>query len=260
MALLIAAAVMLAAGGATATRAALNVQSEYYIAHFYLNHLQVHLLENGRDVCGGHNDLNGDEKVTGELLQYLGYSAEGDSETLGSVEPGKAYKEVVAARNGQDIAEYVRLTVRKYWMETKDGKPVEKSVRLAPSLIHLQFRTEKGEVKAYNDSAWQINRDETTTESATYYYSTELAAGADTEPLFNELVIDGSVAELGEVKETSEDGKTIYTYEYKYDGYAFFVEADVQAIQTHNANDAIHSQWGVYNVEAADGRLSVSSN
>ena len=54
---------------------------------------------------------------------------------------------------------------------------------------------------------------------------------------------------------------------YKYDGYAFFIEADVQAIQPHNIQDAIHSQWGVYNVTATynndggteSGSLTVSN-
>ena len=36
-----------------------------------------------------------------------------------------------------------------------------------------------------------------------------------------------------------------YKYEYKYHGYRFVVEAEVQAIQTHNAVDAIKSAWGV---------------
>ena len=45
-------------------------------------------------------------------------------------------------------------------------------------------------------------------------------------------------------------------YKYTYDRYAFFIKADMQAIQTHNANDAIHSQWGVYDIVEEDGTLS----
>ena len=35
------------------------------------------------------------------------------------------------------------------------------------------------------------------------------------------------------------------TYSYKYDGYTFHVDAEVDAVQTHNAKDAIKSAWGV---------------
>lgn len=246
-------AIMLLLGGTmTATRAVPNIFSNDYIAWFYMDHLQVHLLENGKDVCDGHNDLDGSSKVTGPLATDLGYSVANDgTETLGKVKPGKVYKEEIAAKNGQDIGEYVRLTVRKYWVDPKTG---EKTTVLHPKYIKLKYNDSD-----YNTSAWQINDSETTTESATYYYSSELDPGAETELLFNKLVIDGKVAEIGEVKETKEGSKTIYTWEYKYDGYTFYIEADVQAIQTHNVNDAIHSQWGVYNVTAGDGSLTVSN-
>ena len=39
--------------------------------------------------------------------------------------------------------------------------------------------------------------------------------------------------------------------------YTFYIEANVQAIQTHNVNDAIESLWGVTNVTAADGIVTV---
>ena len=62
---------------------------------------------------------------------------------------------------------------------------------------------------------------------------------------------------MGGVDKTEENGKTVFTYRYDYDGAAFFIEADVQAIQTHNAQDAIRSQWGVYNVNVSGGTLQV---
>lgn len=40
------------------------------------------------------------------------------------------------------------------------------------------------------------------------------------------------------------DGNTI-RYTYKYDGYSFHVDAEVDAVQTHNAQEAIKSAWGV---------------
>ncbi|MBQ6583065.1 MAG: hypothetical protein IJH77_04470 [Mogibacterium sp.] len=269
-ALLTAAVLLLAGGTISGVRAIPNVQSEYYRAHFYLNHLQVHLLENGEDVCGGVNDLDGENKVTGRLATALGYE---NDENLGAVEPGKVYREEIAARNGQDISQFVRLTVRKYWVLTdedgnvlKDDKGnVVKTTALKPSLIHLMYGGSDG----YNTSAWAENERERTTESRTYYYTKLLPGSSDTELLFDQIKIDESVAELGETKVDKDEnsGKTIYTYVYKYDGYAFFIEADVQAIQPHNIQDAIHSQWGVYNVTATynndggteSGSLTVSN-
>ena len=58
----------------------------------------------------------------------------------------------------------------------------------------------------------------------------------------------------------STEGKSAMDYAddfYDYNGYAFYIEADVQAIQTHNINDAISSLWGVSNVSAANGKLTV---
>ena len=43
---------------------------------------------------------------------------------------------------------------------------------------------------------------------------------------------------------TEEDGKVITTTSYTYDGIEFCVEAKVDAIQEHNADEAIKSAWG----------------
>jgi hypothetical protein len=41
-----------------------------------------------------------------------------------------------------------------------------------------------------------------------------------------------------------QNGNTITTT-YKYDGVEFHVDVEVDAVQTHNAEDAIRSAWGV---------------
>lgn len=268
LALLAAAVMLLCGSGILGTRASLAVFSEDYTASFYLNHLQVHLLENGKDVCGEQNTLDGQSKVTGQLATSLGYSNGEDGEVLGSVEPGKVYREEIAARNGQDIPQYVRMTVRKYWVETDEdgnvktddsGNPV-KITTLSPDQIRLTYGKDVKGTRAadqYNKDAWIINEEETTTESTTYYLKEALGDSADSALLFDRVAIDGSVAKMGGVDKTEENGKTIFTYRYDYDGAAFFIEADVQAIQTHNAQDAIRSQWGVYNVNVSGGTLQV---
>ena len=42
---------------------------------------------------------------------------------------------------------------------------------------------------------------------------------------------------------------------YEYDGAMFVLEAEVDAVQTHNAADAIRSAWGVEVTLEEDGAL-----
>lgn len=249
-ALIILGVILIAAGaiGSFAAGAGMDFESDSYRASFYMNHLQVHLLENGRDVCGGENTLDGESKVTGELVGYLGYESE---DKLGGFEPGKMYKEELAAGNGQDIPIYVRMTVSKYWL---DPETKEKITTLSPDLIGLSYSG-----KEYNDSAWVINEQESTEEASTYYCRAQVPAGKSSAPLFNRLVIDGSIADDYEIStdKNEETGVTTYTYTYRYDGSAFMIKADVQAVQTHNAADAVKSQWGVENVTVRGGKLTV---
>ena len=228
--ILVAGLVLILAGATTFALSAsgLLFESEYK-AEFYMNHLQIHLTENGIDVC--------ESKEPGTLALN------------GNIDPGKVYEEEIAARNGQDIPVYARMTVRKYWVDS-EGK---KATDLSPDMIKLTYEGEE-----YNTSAWKENPDERTSESRTYYYLSQIPASGDSEQLFNRLSIDSAVLDDVTENSTEKDGVTTYTYTYKYDGYTFMIEADVQAIQTHNANDAIKSQWGIYNVTENGGSLSVN--
>ena len=59
---------------------------------------------------------------------------------------------------------------------------------------------------------------------------------------------------------TDANGYQTISYEYEYDGFTFNIEAEVQAVQTHNAKDAIKSAWGVDVTvdETDDGRNPIS--
>lgn len=260
-----------ALGAFAVTSSGLPFESDDYKATFYMNHLQVHLIENDNDVCGGNNTLDGPHKVTGALATSLGSSTDDNGQvTLGNVDPGRNYKEEIKVRNGKDVPVYIRMVVRKYWVDEK-GEKTKESIGLSPEQICLTYSDEED----YNSSAWFRNPAEHTAESETYYYYQQLPSGSDSELLFKTLNIDKSV--MPDMNKPTEDqlksdeykdfvtvttdestGATVYTYTYNYDGYAFIIKADVQAIQTHNANDAIHSQWGVTNVAESNGTLSLS--
>ena len=272
LALLAATAVLLGSGSYTGTRAALQYFSEDYRGGFELQHLQVHLLENGEDVCHGANtkytvhrtdgsNPTKQDKYVGNLVEYMGYKNDdhsGNSAAYqvgkpGEVVPGKKYEERIAAKNGSDINEYVRLTVKKYWVDSDKNK----DTRMDPELIKLSYGG-----KAYNSSAWAVNSKEHSKESDTYYLRKMLKGGETSADLFDTLQIDASVYELGNKKTTTttpedKEGVTVITYEYDYDDFTFYIEADVQAIQTHNVNDAIGSLWGVSNVSASNGTVTV---
>ena len=274
LALLAATAVLLGSGSYTGTRAALQYFSEDYRGGFKLQHLQVHLLENGDDVCHGANtkytvhrtdgsNPTKQDKYVGNLVEYMGYKNDdhsGNSAAYkigspGKVIPGKKYEERIAARNGSDINEYVRLTVKKYWVNSKDNNTRKKDTSMDPGLIKLSYGG-----TAYNSSAWAINSKEHSKESDTYYLRKMLKGGETSADLFDTLQIDASVYDLGDVKTTTthtDTNKTVITYEYDYDDFTFYIEADVQAIQTHNVNDAIGSLWGVSNVSASNGTVTV---
>ncbi len=281
LALLAATALLFGGGSFAGTKAALTYFSEDYRAGFELDHLQVHLLENGRDVC----EVNGErqnswntvhrsddeeaapkqEKYRGNLVEYLGYTNDthyGNTPAYklgnpGEVIPGKKYEERITAENGSNIDQYVRLTVRKYWVDSEGNK----DTTMDPGLIKLTYGN-----KAYNDSAWKINSKEHTEESDTYYLKSMLKGNSKPAPdLFDTLQIDASVYDLEEPLTTTthreggpDDAEvTVITYEYDYDDFTFYIEADVQAIQTHNVNDAISSLWGVSNVSAKNGTVTV---
>ena len=63
---------------------------------------------------------------------------------------------------------------------------------------------------------------------------------------------------MAETRETDANGWTTVTTVYEYDGAAFILEAEVDAVQTHNAQDAIRSAWGVEVSVDENGRLSLA--
>ena len=69
-------------------------------------------------------------------------------------------------------------------------------------------------------------------------------------PLCENIWIDGSIAELVEQVTNEEEGTIQYIY--KYNDYTFVLEAEVDAVQTHNAAEAIKSAWGVDATVSAD--------
>ena len=118
---------------------------------------------------------------------------------------------------------------------------------LTPELIGLGLVTDNG---------WVIDEAASTTERTVLYYTDILKAGESTPAMTDTLRIDPAVGtKVLKTVTTEENGYQTITYVYEYDGYTFTIDAEVDAVQTHNAQDAIKSAWGVdVNVEE-DGSL-----
>lgn len=239
---LTAAALLLVGSTVGSTRAALTYYSENYSAQMNMQSIGVSLLENDKVVSSRDYVSNNEWKGTsqGTLLTDL----LGKDETF---TPGKKYNEAISVKNSGTIDTFVRVIITKSWQD-EEGK---KNTTLSPDLIELNFLTDNG---------WEIAKDQSEQseqykERTVLYYTKALEAGKPTPALSDTLRINPSIASDVE-QNVSKDGKTI-TYTYKYNGYTFHIDAEVDAVQTHNAKDAIKSAWGV-DVNVSDDETTMS--
>lgn len=230
-ALFAAAILMLAVAGVSFTSAVLNIFSDEYNATLNVaEQMKVTILEGTGD----------DVTDAGESEAVLKAFKDENGEDI-LIDPGKVYDETLAAKNDSSRPMYVRMIVRKYWMDQDGNKGtfLDGDLDLDPEMIRLAYGEED-----YNSEYWIRNEDEHTSESDTYYYKTILTD--TTEPLFDGVSIDPAIVDAYDVQETEEEeGITVLTYTYDYDGCKVCLEVEAQAVQTHNAEDAIKSVWGV---------------
>ena len=212
-------------GGA---RAALTYVSEYYSTRVQMYDIGVTLEENGKAVSKRdyNSKSNGSwDEETGELLTNM----LGKDEDL---KIGKTYQEELTVKNSGTIDQYVRVSIYRYWLD-KDGNKMQE---LSPELIDLNL---------VNSSDWVVDKDASTSERTVLYYTKLLKAGKSSSPLSDTLAIDNMIAtKVSQTTETNANGLKTITTTYDYDGVTFNLEAKVDAVQDHNAEDAIWSAWG----------------
>ena len=228
------AAVLLLGSGVGSARAALTYYSYQYSASMDMSTIGVSLKENGKVVSPKTYDDQGDATTNGEgkLLQNL--LKEDEKFVL-----GKTYDEKLAVENSGNIDTFVRVVLTKSWQD-KEGKNVD----LSPALIELGF----------NQDGWVINEAQSTDERVVLYY-TKVVESKKTTPDFMKTIRISN--QLSTMYTKVEDEKTI-KYQYTYNGYTFTLDAEVDAVQTHNAKDAIKSAWGIdVNVNDDETELSL---
>lgn len=222
-----ASALLLLGSAVGSSRAALTYYSEDYQAEIATTEIGVTLLENGAPA--GTQGENG-----GQLLANLTDDKKGEK-----IQPGKPYTEELSVQNSGGIDEYVRLIVYRYWWEDDEGNPGnggKKRTDLSPELIKLQLK---------EGSGWVEDKTASTDERMIFYYTNILPAGEPSAALTDKLMIDSSVLEMVEKNVASTSDGEVITLDYDFDGVRFVLEAEVDAVQTHNAADAIKSAWGV---------------
>lgn len=232
VALFIVAVALLLGSSIGGTRAALTYYSETYSSRIQMYDIGITLLENDKEISWRDYSSAGDgtwNEQTGELLKNM--LADGEAVTL-----GKKYREELKVSNTGTINEYVRVSIYKYWLDKKGDKLRD----LSPDLIRLNL------VNLGTD--WIEDEEASTTERTVLYYNKLLYAegqGLSESPLFADfLIIDDSIAKKVSQETTTEDGYTTIVTTYDYDGVSFQIEVEVDAVQEHNAEDAIWSAWG----------------
>ena len=244
------AVVLLFAGSVGGTQAALQIYSSDYISAFELDHIGITLYENGTPVSFRNY---GDAAASGFTEKQDGDLVLKTLEDDPSFQIGRKYPFVITCKNTGTIDHYLRVTVYKYWVQVGEGEKfglkgwfhglssnTKKQLdndKHNPATIHLGYNGSEG----YNTSAWAKDPDSSTAERDVYYYTGILPVGGETAPLFDTLWVDSSVAKSVITKTVG----SLTTYTYAYDGYGFVVQAEADAVQTHNAKAAIRSAWGL---------------
>ena len=237
--LLLGAVALLLFAGIGSARSA-YIESDKYETQIATKNIDLQINENGDPV--------GED---GALLKGLLK----EDETL---KIGQMYPESLTVTNTGDIDQYVRVTVYKYWTDA-DGKRVD----LEPELIKTVFGEED----------WIVSESDSTKERTVLYYTKPLKPGETTSDILTQVGLDQSVAKrITQTPEAAEpedgDGTADGTAEeetkyqndtttYDYNGVQFGITVDADGIQTHSAEKAIKSSWGVDVTIDADGNLSI---
>lgn len=232
------------------------------------------------------SDGTWDGQEKGVLLS--GIVEEGESFKL-----GKVYNEELAVVNSGTIDQYVRVTLYKYWVEADPENPdgidtqadqeeVEnptpdetKLPELSSDLIRLNLTLGDKWMLDTLASNWSgyPGRDPITGDIRTdlngerlvLYYKDILTQGGMTTAFCDTFQVDPDVAvKVTQEKtvETKVENGVPHTYTtitttYDYDNKQFRLVAEVDAVQTHNAVDAIWSAWGRRVSIGTDGSLTL---
>ena len=220
-----------------------------------LDQIGITLLENGQLVASRNydktlqrfdphsNDENGEPKhpEMGILMQGI----------LGSDEKlklGKDYSEVLSVQNTGSIPEYVRVTIYKYWADSKGNHvyAVGKDNKPISNLIQLTLA-----------SGWKEDVNSRTDERMVLYYQNALKKD-ESKDITKTLRIDNSIIDYGEKVYRTEGNETSWEWKWVADGLKCMLEVEVDGVQDHAARAAMKSAWGLTDADISRLGLNVT--
>ena len=256
-------------GGA---RSALQYYSDNYGAQMDVHDIGVTLIENDKPISWrnyegegkvDYNNKGEDERQNWETSTGLKDGEGGEYDELlrdipGGFQLGTKYDEVLKVQNSGTVDQYVRVIIHKYWLDESNKKIFQCSREQRDLHFDEEFVGDQD-----SDKDWIIDTYDyaTQNERIILYYTKLLKVKETSTPITDYFQIDsdlGRTVSQDIKKEKGKDGKeyTTITTTYEYDGAKFCVEAKVDAVQDHHAEDAILSAWG-RRVKINNGRLSL---
>ena len=213
--------VLVGASGVGATRAAMTYQTNAEAVDFTTAALSVDLqeMQDGKYVSVDGKDT----------LKFTDISSS-------DFHIGQKYNENVRIVNTSSgkYDEYVRISIKKSWAN-EDGT---KNTTLDPEMIELPVA-----------DGWIEDTSEETAEGKVYYYKAPVAYGEENAIDFLKTIkINDKIMNYVTTVQKKGDDPSIkgtIINEYKYNGESFFVEVRVDAVQAHNAEEAMLGAWGI---------------
>ena len=214
-----AAGLLIVAGSSVgATRAALTYSAEGEEVNYSTSTMAVKLLQNG-DYMSERFQLPEEFKI------------------------GQKFDEDLTVKNTSEgnYDEYIRVTVKKSWMK-KPGilpeEPTVKVIRRGDSTLLKDTELNPNNIELGIEPGWII--DDVTEEQVVYYY-TKPVPKDEAVKLINSIKINNAVWDDITVWQ---DDNYLWN-DYHYDDKYVSIEVQADAVQTHNAEEAMLGAWGV---------------
>ena len=170
----------------------------------------------------------------GDVVVTRGDEIVGEEDLLNNVDevgliPGKVYAEPLAVTNNSNAPAYVRVTLTKAWVVDD-----EVDTRLNPELIELKLA-----------DGWIKDSRTFSDETVVLYWPEPLGSDDDPVQFLESVRISDEIPVLVTQERTETESGTKIDTTFDYQGATLSLKAEVDAVQTHNAEDAIVSAWGV---------------
>lgn len=145
------------------------------------------------------------------------------------VMPGEVVDKTMRVNNPEEVTEYVRVSVRKYWTKNSGDEVVKLPEKDANAIILKPVNAEEDERER-----WIVTKE--TDEHIILYYTKPLAEGENTKNFMEQIMISEKIKN-------------------DYAGLGVALEFETEGIQVFAAQDAFLSEWGVKPVIDEDGYI-----